>query len=143
MQKYNSFSFLNNDEAKQILDMVHDREIDLDGVRYDEEAHQLILPLTVISDVSSKTSHKFGLLRFKHYPIYIGTLIVENLTSWKTFDPDKIRTCMINYINLNKSDFEIVGATSNFVKGVGDNINISLRVFTNEIDEVTKFNGFF
>lgn len=107
MDNINSIKTFNSTNIHEILDMIHDKFVDLDSLYFNSGDLELDLK---IEDVNS-TDYKIGrrLLFFKriHYPILLSKLIFKGVSSYKIIDDHEIGIYSINDYSLIENQFTL------------------------------------
>jgi hypothetical protein len=95
-----------NDQLKEILDMVHDRPFEIDNVYFDENNRCLKIPLTIIEKEGEIERNLFFLKVWRHN-IVAAELIIHNVISHEITDKALVGIGEIDTIEQNNNSVEI------------------------------------
>lgn len=115
-----------------ILDNVHDREVDLENIRYDEATGVLTLPVDYFDYDDAICRRNLFIYRTDDIPVLKAKLEIHGVRNWKLVqDPDEVYF-MLNHIHISDTAIEITGVPGRF-ELAGEGFTLNLAVFEKRI----------
>ena len=107
MDNFNSIKTYDSTNIHEILDVIHDKFVDLDSLDYSSNILKINLKIEDVNSTDYKISRRFLFFKKIQYPILLSKLIFKGVSSYKIIDDHEIGIYSINDFSLNDNQFTL------------------------------------
>lgn len=100
------YSWTQEDDLRQLIDMVHDEKVCLDGIHFNKQEKEVLLPLRVKQIERRKVCSFLGVTLWEDL-IFPAHLLIRNVEEFELIDEAEVGVADINEIEIGKNGLTI------------------------------------